>query len=92
MAHMFNVECCKLHDRWSLKFLRGMLLNGDAGGFVLFWIGLQEKGAHDLGGISWGGDYDLHMNYGMVVILLSFLFNYDNLTLKLHQEKRSNPV
>ena len=25
----------------------------------------------------------------MVVILLSFLCNYDNLTLKLHQEKRS---
>ena len=27
----------------------------------------------------------------MVVILLSFLCNYDNLTLKLHQEKRSYP-
>ena len=25
----------------------------------------------------------------MVVILLSFLYNYDNLTLKLHQGKRS---
>ena len=35
------------------------------------------------------GEYDLHRNYGMVVILLSFLCNYDNLTLKLHQEKRS---
>ena len=34
---------------------------------------------------------DLHRNYGMVVILLSFLCNYDNLTLKLHQEKRSYP-
>ena len=31
-----------------------------------------------------------HRNYGMVVIL-SFLCNYDNLTLKLHQEKRSYP-
>ena len=29
--------------------------------------------------------------YGMEVILLSFLCNYDNLTLKLHQEKRSYP-
>ena len=38
-----------------------------------------------------GGGYDLHRNYGMVVILLSFLCNYDNLTLKLHQEKRSYP-
>ena len=27
----------------------------------------------------------------MVVILLSFFCNYDNLTLKLHQEKRSYP-
>ena len=27
----------------------------------------------------------------MVAILLSFLCNYDNLTLKLHQEKRSYP-
>ena len=34
---------------------------------------------------------DFHRNYGMVVILLSFLCNYDNLTLKLHQEKRSYP-
>ena len=37
------------------------------------------------------GRCDLHRNYGMVVILLSFLCNYDNLTLKLHQEKRSYP-
>ena len=31
---------------------------------------------------------DSNRNYGMVVILLSFLCNYDNLTLKLHQGKR----
>ena len=37
------------------------------------------------------GGYDLHRNYGVVVILLSFLCNYDNLILKLHQEKRSYP-
>ena len=43
------------------------------------------------GSIFLGEGYDLHRNYGMVVILLSFLFNYDNLTLKLHQEKRSYP-
>ena len=35
------------------------------------------------------GGCDLRRNYGMVVILLSFLFNYENLTLKLHQEKRN---
>ena len=34
---------------------------------------------------------DFHRNYGMVVILLSFLCNYDNLTLKLHHEKHSYP-
>ena len=38
-----------------------------------------------------GGGCDLHINYGMLVILLSFLGNYDNLTLKLSQEKRSYP-
>ena len=81
---MFNVECCKLHDNWSLKFFRGMLLNGNPGGFVFFWDGLSEKGTK----FFFGGCV-LHRNYGMVVILLSFLCNYDNLTLKLHQEKRS---
>ena len=43
------------------------------------------------GGIIFLGGCDLHRNYGMVVTLLSFLCNYDNLTLKLHQEKRSYP-
>ena len=45
----------------------------------------QERGLN----FSW--KWDLHRNYGMVVILLSFLCNYDNLTLKLHQKKRSYP-
>ena len=40
------------------------------------------------GSIFLGGGYELHRSYSMVVILLSFLWNYDNLTLKLHQEKR----
>ena len=35
------------------------------------------------------GGCDLHRNYGMVVILLSFLCNYNNLTLKLRHKKRS---
>ena len=34
---------------------------------------------------------DFHRNYGVVVILWSFLYNYDNLTLKLHHKKRSYP-
>ena len=42
------------------------------------------------GSIFLGGGYDLHRNHGMVT-LLSFLCNYDNLILKLHQEKRSYP-
>ena len=37
------------------------------------------------------GGCDLHRSYGMVVILLSFLSNYDNLVLneETHQKKRS---
>ena len=81
---MFNVECCKLHDRGSLKFFRGMLLSGHPGGFVFFSGGLSENGAQ-----FFLGGCDLHRNCGMVVILLSFLYSYDNLTLKLHQGKRS---
>ena len=65
-----------------------MLLNanGHPGGFVFFKADCQKRGLN----FSWWG-YDLHRNYGMVVILLPFLCNYDNLTLKLHQEKRSYP-
>ena len=61
-----------------------MLLNGHPGGFVFFSGGLPEKGVQ-----FFLGGYDLHRKCGMVVILLSFLYNYDNLTLKLHQGKRS---
>ena len=83
---MFYVECCKLHDRKSLKFFRGILLNGYPGGFVFFlrWTAWKE-------GEVFPGGSDFHRNYGMVVILLSFLCNYDNLTLKLHQRKRCYP-
>ena len=56
-----------------------MLLNGHPGGFVFFSGELPEKGAH-----FFLGGCDLHRNCGMVVILLYFLYNYDNLTLKLH--------
>ena len=84
---MFNVECCKLNDRQSLKFFRGMLLYWNSGGFSFFWGGLPKKCTQFFLEL----ECDLHRNYGMVVILLSFLCNYDNLTLKLHQEKRSYP-
>ena len=62
-----------------------MLLYGDPGGFVFFEADCQERGLK----FSFGG-CDLHRNYGLV-ILLSFLCNYDNLTLTLHHEKRSYP-
>ena len=45
----------------------------------------QKRGLN----FSWG---DLNsIETGMVVILLSFLYNNDNLTLKLYQEKRRYP-
>ena len=53
----------------------------------IFW----RRTARKEGSIFFGGGCDLHINYGMLVILLSFLGNYDNLTLKLSQEKRSCP-
>ena len=72
--------CCKLDNRGSLKFFRGMQLNRHPRGFAFFSGGLQVF----LGGC------DLHRNCGMVVILLSFLYNNNNFTLKLHQGKRSH--
>ena len=42
-----------------------------------------------LGGGGEGGV--LQRNYGMVVILLSFLCDYENLTLKLRQKKMQLP-
>ena len=59
---------------------------GDPCGFAFFWGELPEKRAQ-----FFLGECDLHRNYDMVVILLYFLCNYDNLTLKLHQEKSSCP-
>ena len=50
----------------------------------LFHAGCQKRGL--LRGC------DPHRNCGMVVILLCFLYNYGNLTLTLHQVKRSHPV
>ena len=64
----------------KLIFFRGILLNGDPGGFVFFEADCQERGLK----FSFGG-CDLQRNYGLVI------FNYDNLTLKLHQENRSYP-
>ena len=61
-----------------------MLRNGHPSGFAFLEVLCQKRGLN----FSWG-HVDLHRNYGMVVLLLSFLCNYDNFTLKLHQEKRS---
>ena len=59
---------------------------GDPCVFPFFWGELPEKRAQFF---LWG--CDLHRNYRTVVILLYFLYNYDNLTLKLHQKKSSYP-
>ena len=64
-----------------------MLLNWGPYGFEFFWGRLPEKGAQ-----FFLAGCDLHSNYGMVVILLSFLFNYNNLTLKLHQKKKADTM
>ena len=58
---------------------------------ILVALYFLRRTARKGGSIFLGGGYDLHRNYGMVVILLPFLCNYDNLTLKLQQEKRSYP-
>ena len=58
---------------------------------ILVALYFFRRTARKGGSIFLGGGYDLHRNYGIVVILLSFLCNYDNLTLKLDQERRSYP-
>ena len=58
---------------------------------ILVALYFLRRSAKKGGSIFLGEGYDLHRNYGMVVILLSFLCNYDNLTLKLHQGKRCYP-
>ena len=58
---------------------------------ILVALYFLRRTARKGGSIFLGGGYDLHRNYGVVVILLPFLCNYDNLTLKLQQEKRRYP-
>ena len=43
----------KLHMSWSLEIFRGMLLNGDTGGFAFFWDGLPGKGGSTYLGEMW---------------------------------------
>ena len=72
----------------SFNFLKSTIFPGKLefkGGSIFHWGG---EGGRRVEG--WAG-CDLHRNYGIVVILLSFLCNYDNLTLKLHQRKRCYP-
>ena len=75
-----------LQSSSQFEFFRRMLLNGGPCGFEFLWGGLPEKRNQ-----FFLGRCGLHRNYGMVVISLFFLCDYDNLTLKLHQEKRSYP-
>ena len=71
---MFNVECCKLHDK-----------------FLGEWLSIFLRRTARKGGSIFLGGCDLHRNYGVVVILLFFLFSYDNLTLESNQKKYSYP-
>ena len=85
---MFNAEYSKLYGSGSLNFLKGTLLNGHPGGFVFF-----QEVCHKifLEAQFFLRECDLYRKCGMAVILLSFLYNYNNLALKLHQGKRSYP-
>ena len=71
-------------DEVRIFFGWEMLLNEDPGGFVFFEADCQERGLKFSLRVC-----DLHRNYGLLI--LSFLCNYDNLTLKLHQKKRRYP-
>ena len=86
--HMFNAEYSKLYGSGSLNFFKGTLLNGHPGGFVFF-----QEVCHKifLEAQFFLRECDLYRKCGMAVILLSFLYNYNNLALKLHQGKRSYP-
>ena len=64
---------------------------GNAAKRASWWLCIFLRRTARKGGSIFLGGFDLHRNYGMVVILLSFLCNYDNLTLKLHQGKRCYP-
>ena len=74
---MFNVECCKLQTAMlqSLKFFREMLLHRHPGGFVFFFEADCQKRG-------------LNFSLGNVT---SIKTGYDDLTLKLRQEKRWYP-
>ena len=77
-----------LQSSWQMKF-EIFEKNAAKWGILVVWIflgGLPEKRAQFFLGGS-----DLHRNYGIVVILLSFLCNYENVTLKLHQKNLSYP-
>ena len=54
---------------------------------ILVALYFLRRAARKGDSIFLGGGYDLHRNYGMVVILLSLLCNYDDLTLQLCNSK-----
>ena len=67
---------------------RGMLLNGHAGGFAFF---LRRTARKSKVAQFFLRGCDLHRNYGMAVILLSFLCNYDNLDTNITSGKTQLP-
>ena len=83
---MWNVTHWHSMAEETWNNLEETLVKWKSGGLVFFWGRLLEKGSSIF---LWVKGCDLHRNYSMVVILLSLIFNYDNLILKLHQKKRS---
>ena len=81
---MWNVTSFMADKVWN--FL------GNAAKWVSWWLCIFLRWTARKRRSIFLGGCDLQRNYGMVVILLSFLCNYDNLTLKLHQGKRCYPV
>ena len=82
------MECCTLtvHDRGSLKSFRGDSGKREAWWFCIFLRQTTRKEGSNFWGDGWDMGCGLLRNYVMVVILLSLLFNYDNLIFKLHQK------
>ena len=56
---------------------------------ILVALYFLRRTARKGGSIFLGGGYDLHRNYGIVVILLSFLCNYDNFDTKVTSKKNA---
>ena len=67
------------------------IFGGNTAKWGSWWLCIFLRWTARKGGSIFLGVCDLHRNYDIVLILLSFLCKYDNLTPKLNTEKRSYP-